>query len=152
MEGLTWDANFWHWWVLGLVLLILEIFTPGFFFMWMGISAGVVGVVLLLDPGLGWQYQLIIFAVLSVASVLVWRAWLRRHPTPSDQPALNRRGAQHLGRTFTLEGPIVNGRGRIRVDDTYWRAEGQDQPAGARVRVVAVDGVVLKVEGVEEED
>ena len=51
-----------------------------------------------------------------------------------------------------MEGPIVNGRGRIRVDDTYWRAEGQDQPAGARVRVVAVDGVVLKVEGVEDED
>jgi membrane protein implicated in regulation of membrane protease activity len=146
MEGITWDATFWHWWVLGLALLILEILTPGFFFMWMGISAGVVGLVLLLYPELGWQYQLMAFAVLSVLSVLVWRVWLRRHPTPSDQPALNRRGAQYLGRTFTLEMPIVNGRGRIHVDDTYWRAEGQDLPAGAKVRVVAVDGVVLRVQ------
>jgi hypothetical protein len=48
-----------------------------------------------------------------------------------------------------LERPIVNGRGKIHVDDTRWIVEGKDLPTGSVVRVVAADGVVLRVEQVE---
>ena len=79
-------------------------------------------------------------------SVVAWRAYQRGHPTISDQPTLNRRGHHYLGRTFTLDEPIVEGRGKIRVDDSTWRIEGEDMAVGTRIKVVAVDGVILKVE------
>ena len=145
MEWLE-NAVYWHWWVLSVVLIILETFSPGVFFIWMGVAAAAVGLVMLLFPDLGWEYQLLLFALVSVASVVLWRLLLDRHPTETDQPRLNRRGEQYVGRTFTLDEPIVNGLGKIRVDDSTWKIEGEDCIAGTRIRVVGVDGVVLKVE------
>ncbi|MEJ1336960.1 MAG: NfeD family protein [Candidatus Sedimenticola sp. (ex Thyasira tokunagai)] len=142
LEGVT----YWQWWVLAVLLIILEVFSPGAFFLWMGVSAGVVGLILMLVPGLEWEYQILIFAVFSVISVIAWRLVLKRNPTATDQPALNRRGEQYLDRVFTLETPVINGQGRIRVDDTTWKIHGPDCPAGSRVQVVGVDGVVLRVE------
>jgi len=140
------EFSFWYWWVLGLILLILEVFAPGAFFLWMGISAGVVGVIAWLVPSLSIEWQMLIFTVIAVASVVGWRAYLRKNPVETDQPSLNRRGEQYVGRVFTLDDPIVNGVGKIRVDDTMWRIEGADCEAGEKVRVIGVDGVNLKVE------
>ena len=141
--------EFWHWWVLGIALIVLEVFAPGFILMWLGVAAGVVGLALLILPDLDWRLQLVIFAVLSVASVLAWRAYQRRNPTQSDQPSLNRRGEQLIGRRFTLDEPIVNGNGTARIDDTRWKVEGDDLPAGSKVQVVGVAGTVLKVESAQ---
>ncbi|MDX1334921.1 MAG: NfeD family protein [Gammaproteobacteria bacterium] len=140
------EFSFWYWWVLGLILLILEVFAPGAFFLWMGISAGVVGVIAWLAPSLSIEWQMLIFTVIAIASVVGWRAYLRKNPVQTDQPSLNRRGEQYVGRVFTLDEPIVNGVGKIRVDDTMWRIEGADLEAGGKVRVVGVDGVNLRVE------
>ncbi|MEJ1377668.1 MAG: NfeD family protein, partial [Candidatus Sedimenticola sp. (ex Thyasira tokunagai)] len=92
------------------------------------------------------EFQVLSFAVFSVISVIAWRFVLKSNPTATDQPALNRRGEQYLDRVFTLETPVINGQGRIRVDDTTWKIHGPDCPAGSRVQVVGVDGVVLRVE------
>ncbi len=140
------QVDFWQWWILAAALMILEVFTPGAFFLWMGVAAGVVGLLLLVAPATSWQIQLLLFAVLSIVSIVAWRAYLKRHPTESDRPALNRRGEQYIGRSFTLVEPIVNGHGRVKVDDTVWRIEGEDCPAGATVKVVATEGAFLKVE------
>ena len=136
----------WHWFIFALVLLILEIFVPGAFFLSMGIAAVILGLVLWLMPMLGWEYQLILFGILSVIIIIWWRSRLARAPQVSDQPHLNRRGEQYIGRTFTLQEPIVNGNGKIRVDDSTWKIHGQDCPAGTQVTVTGVDGVVLRVE------
>ena len=142
-------VEYWHWWVLGTVLLILEVFSPGAFMLWMGISAAVVGAILLAAPGLTLEIQLLVFAVLSVGSIVAWRLYRRSHPPgPTDEPMLNRRGSQYIGRVFTLDEPIVNGFGKLRVDDTSWKVAGPDLPGGARVRVVAVDNTILRVEAV----
>lgn len=145
MAELLGEPSYWHWWVLGVVLAVLEVFVPGTFFLWMGIAAGVVGGVLWLAPALPLEYQVLAFAVLSVVSIVISRRYLRDHPIQSDQPLLNRRGAQYVGRVFTLAEPVVNGRGKLRVDDTTWRVTGEDCPAGTRVEVVGVDGTVLQV-------
>jgi membrane protein implicated in regulation of membrane protease activity len=55
------------------------------------------------------------------------------------------RGQRYVGRVFTLDEPIVNGRGKIRVDDTTWNIEGADLAAGVSVEVTSVDGTILKV-------
>ncbi len=138
-------VEYWHWWILGLLLLILEVFAPGAFFLGMGVAAGLVGALLFAVPDLGWKAQWMTFAVASLVVVVGLRAWLRRHPPATDQPALNRRGEQYVGRVFTLDEPIVNGTGKVRVDDTTWKVEGPDVPAGTRVEVTGVDGVILRV-------
>jgi hypothetical protein len=138
-------VEFWHWWALGGALAIVEAFLPGFVFLWLGIAAGLVGCVLWLWPPLGPDYQVLLFAGLSVASVLGWRRWQRAHPGASDQPNLNRRGAQYVGRQAVLLAPIANGRGRIRLGDASWAVTGPDLPAGSAVEVIGADGVVLEV-------
>lgn len=145
MEWLD-QIDYWHWLVVAVVLVVLEIFSPGVFFMWLGVAAAVVGGVLWLLPELSWQTQFVLFALLSVVSIAVVRAVLARHPIASDEPTLNRRGEQYIGRTLVLSEAIENGVGRVHVDDTLWRVAGVDAPAGTRVRVTGVDGAVLKVE------
>jgi membrane protein implicated in regulation of membrane protease activity len=139
-------VSFWHWWILALVLLAVEALAPGFFLLWIGLSAALVGVLLLVVPDLSWQFQVLWFAVLSVVSIVVFRLWRGRHPPRTDQPALNRRGEQYLGRVLTLSRPIRDGFGEVRVDDTTWRVRGPDLPAGERVRVVGTEGNLLRVE------
>ena len=108
MEPLFSHLNHWHWWIFAVILLVLEILTPGTFFMWMGISAVVVGLLMLIVP-IGWETQFLLFAIFSVVSIAVGRVYIKRRPIETDRPNLNRRGAQYVGRTFTLSEPIVHG-------------------------------------------
>jgi len=137
--------NYWHWWLFGFALLAVEMFFPGAIFLWMGISAGVVGILVLAMPELGWKLQLGIFAVLSIVTVLLGRTYLRRNPIRTDVPTLNRRAEQFIGRVLAVDEPIVNGSGRIRIDDSTWRVAGPDCPAGTVVEVVAAEGLILTV-------
>ncbi|MEQ9608606.1 MAG: NfeD family protein [Kiloniellaceae bacterium] len=141
------QIEFWNWWVIAVFLIGIEIFAPGAVFLWMGIAAAAVGFVLLAFPETSWQFQLLIFAVLSVVSIYVWRYLLRdRFAKPESGRVLNRRGASYVGRTFTLKEPSVDGSGLLHVDDSRWKVEGEDLPAGAKVKVTGIDGTVLKVE------
>lgn len=139
------SMEFWHWWILAVVLMILEVVLPGFILLWMGVSAAVVGVLVLALP-LSWEVQWLIFAVLSVASVIGGRVWLAKNPGSLPHPTLNRRGQAYVGRTFTLDTPVENGVGKLIVDDTTWKITGADMPAGAKVKVTGVKGTVLTVE------
>ena len=139
LEGLA----FWHWLVLGVALATIEVFAPGAFFLWLGISAGIVGSVLWVFPGISWELQLLFFAILSIVSVVVARRYLTAHPLETDLPNLNRRGQQYVGRIFTLTEPVINGRGKIQVDDSTWKITCEDCEAGTKVIIDGVDGVVL---------
>lgn len=140
------QIEFWHWWAFGVFLAALEILMPGTILIWMGGSAAVTGVVKLILPGLGWEFQLLIFAALSIVTIVFSLMFLRGHPTETDEPNLNRRGQQLIGRVFTLDDPIVNGTGRVKVGDSLWRVEGEDYLRGTKVRVVDIRGMTLVVE------
>ncbi len=137
---------YWFWLILGVALIALEIAVPGIYLVWLGGAALIVGMIAYAAPDMSWQWQLALFAVLSVAAVVVAWRFLRRHPLDTEEPNLNLRGQSYVGQVFALDGPMVNGRGRARVDDGLWTVSGPDLPAGARVRVVAAEGTVLKVE------
>lgn len=140
------QIEFWHWLIAAVAFVVLEIFAPGFILLWLGVAAGIVGLSLLAVPSLTWQGQMLIFAVLSVGSVVAWRVFARKRPIESDHPTLNRRGSQYVGQVFTLSEGIVNGTGMLHVDDTRWKVRGSDQPAGTQVTVTGVEGTVLTVE------
>jgi len=149
MMGFLEHIEYWHWLVLAVLLAILEIFSPGVFLLWMGVGAAITGLVLLAMPDLTWQVQLVAFALLSVGATVGAKLFLHNHPIHTDQPNLNRRGEQYVGRVFTLDHAIVNGQGKIHVDDSTWKVHGADCPAGTKVKVDGVDGVVLVVELVD---
>ncbi|AXV16171.1 hypothetical protein CYG48_10980 [Neorhizobium sp. SOG26] len=139
----------WSWWVLGILLLAAELIVPGFFLVWIGAAAVVVGALSLLlwEASLwSWQLQLLLFAILSVVFVLAGRRFYSGRGHSSDEPLLNRRGESLVGRTATLHEPIAEGRGRIRLDDTWWSVMGPNLPAGTQVRVVSAAGRDLVVE------
>ena len=140
------SIDFWHWLILALLLIILEIVVPGAFFLWMGVSAGVVGLILWMFPDIGWESQLLLFSVISIVSIALWRIRLNKHPTESEDNTLNARTTQYIGRVFTLVEPIEDGYGKIHVDDSYWQVSGPDCEKDKKVKVISVDGMTLKVE------
>jgi len=143
------NIEYWHWLVLGFALLVLEMFlSTEFIFLWVGAAAAVVGLIAWVFPGLGWEIEFALWGALSVIAVLAWRKY-KPLAFESERPTLNRRGHSYVGRQFTLDEPIVNGIGKLRVDDSHWRIAGADAPVGARVRVVAADGATLNVERVD---
>jgi membrane protein implicated in regulation of membrane protease activity len=143
MTEMFWTLGAWNWLIFGVLLMALEVAAPGVFLFWLGLAALLVG---LLSFGLHlpWQVQFLLFAVFAAAAVPLWRR-LARGGAASERPFLNRRAAALVGRVFTLEKPIVDGWGTVRIDDTVWRIAGPDTPAGSRVRIVQVDGANLTV-------
>jgi membrane protein implicated in regulation of membrane protease activity len=138
------NLGIWNWFIIGGVLLALEVALPGTFMLWLGLAAIATGVLSFILP-LSWQIQIVVFAVLSVISVLIGRRIMPGVHVDSDKPFLNRRADAFVGRVFTLDEPIVSGNGRVRVDDTTWRVTGPDCPAGTKVRVERADGATLYV-------
>ena len=138
---------YWHWWAFGVVLLILEMVAPASFFLWMAVSAGVVGLVLLLFGSMSFNYQLLLFAGVAFVAIAAFHMYRKKNPHDAEGGSrLNQRETQYLGLTFTLDQPIVGGVGKLRIDDTIWRIEGVDMGAGARVKVVGSRGNALLVE------
>lgn len=142
------ELLYWHWLVVAMVLLILEVVAPGAFFVWLGVAAAVVGVLMLILP-LSWPFQYVLFCLLSVGSIIAWRAYKNSHPDEEAYPTLNQRGRSLVGRRFTLAEAIVNERGRVNVDDSIWKVRGPDVPAGTVVVVKEVDGTMLIVDAVD---
>ena len=135
----------WNWLIFGFILMGLELAAPGVFLFWLGLAALLVGLLsFLIQPS--WQTQLLMFAVFAVAAVPLWRRVANQSSENADSVFLNRRSDALVGRTFTLDKPIMDGSGTVRVDDTVWRVSGPDCPAGSRVKVVRSDGASLTVE------
>ena len=140
----------WNWFIIAAALFMLETVVPGVHFLWFGIAAVIVGA-LAFTTGFALPWQLVAFAVISVATVF----WVRRYAKPetaqSDQPNLNIRGAQYIGRVVVVAEAIVNGRGKVRIGDSMWSAEGEDAAAGERVEVTGVNDTILVVARIEAE-
>jgi membrane protein implicated in regulation of membrane protease activity len=138
----------WNWLILAVVLMALELIVPGVFLFWLGLAAFLVGLVSFVSfvSHPSWQAQLLMFAVFAAAAVPVWRRLAHTAPNADDSNAfLNRRAEALVGRVLTLEKPIVDGSGTVRIDDTVWRVAGPDTPAGSRVKIVRADGANLTV-------
>lgn len=129
-------------WLLASVSIVLP---------WIGGALAVWGLVLLAArDAFGW---LLVGAGLAafVVDVAIDFIWAQPSVMTSDDPDLNRRANQLVGRTAIVEEAIVGGRGKVRLGDTLWLAEGDDAPAGATLRVRAARGTVLEVARPEDE-
>ncbi|MBN8728222.1 MAG: NfeD family protein [Xanthomonadales bacterium] len=138
--------NHYGWWILALLLIAAEVVAPGYFLLWIGIAAALMGVLTWLAPALPILAQAIVFALLSLATCLVYWKYIRpRAEVRDDQPLLNRRGQRMVGRCVIVCEAIVNGRGKVKVGDGEWLAEGPDLPVGSEVEIVALQGTTFTV-------
>jgi len=146
MELLTGQLTPWHWLTIGVLMCALELFAPTTFLLWPGTAAILTGIITLMMPALGWELQVLIFAVLAVSTTVIGRLFFKRDHNNTDQPSLNRRGESYVGRRITLSEPISNGVGSTIIGKSRWRVVGPDAPANASMTVTGIDGASLIVE------
>jgi membrane protein implicated in regulation of membrane protease activity len=139
------EMQWWHWAVLGLVLGLFEIATPGgFFIVFFGVGAIVVSLLTAVDLAGPLWVQWILFSVVSVVSLLVFR-----------DPLLRRmRASEHTGPIDALTSDIAIAKedipagaiGRAELRGTVWSARnvgGSALVRGQRCAVRKVDGLLL---------
>ena len=142
------ELLWWHWLVIGLLLVLAELATPGgFFVIFFGFAALIVGALAGLGLGGPIWTQLLMFSVLSVVSLLLFRTRLLKSMQVDPQaPEVD----SLVGEIGQLEGAIAPGQiGRIEVRGAAWNARnatGVELPRGTRCRVVRVNGLMLEVE------
>lgn len=145
MQELFPPVGIWFWWIVAGALLLLELMTPGVFAMWLALAAVSVGITdYFVD--LSWQLELLAFAGFSLVYVYLARPWYSKGTLQnSDQPNLNQRIYAFVGKSFVLAEPIVNGQGKLDIEGTRWDVLGPNLAKGATVRVIAVEGMKLRV-------
>jgi len=141
--------QFWHWLALGIVILILEMLGIGGFFLGMAVAALTTGALQFFFPELPWFWQIGLFSLLSIAFTLIYWKKFRRFNHRTEQPDLNSRAAMLIGRKTPLLQAVTNGVGKVQIADALWTVEcARDLDVGAMVEVVAVQGMILRVEPV----
>jgi inner membrane protein len=137
---------FWAWLGLAAILLAIEVATGTGYLLWPSASAAVTG--LLAGLGFGLPIELLVFAILTIASTLVARRYLPR-PFRAKGPDINDPLSRLVGHEGQAASAFSSGRGRVFVDGKEWAAEledGEELPAGAEITVTRVlTGARLKV-------
>ncbi len=135
---LDWTAieAHWGWIAIGLVLCGLEMLVPGVFLLWLGLAALATGVIVG-ATGAGIVPQLLLFGVLAIIATYVGKRQYSDKEIASDDPLLNDRLSRLVGEIVIVDTALIGGRGRVRVGDSVWPAEGPDMPAGADAVVMA---------------
>ena len=137
----------WHWLVLGLVLAVAELATPGgFYLLFFGVGAALVGGLSAFDLAGPLWMQLLLFTVFSVVSLVLFRSrLLRALQTDPQRPSID----TLVGEIGSAVDAISPGEvGRVELRGTVWSARnsaGAAMTPGARCRVVSVDGLMLLV-------
>ncbi len=141
----------WHWLSIAVAMLIFEMFSGTVYLLWISFSATITALLLWMFD-MSWEAQVGLFTIISILSVIGWHQYDKKRDKKSSRPTLNKRGHQYIGRTFQLIQPIVNGAGKINVDDSSWKVRGQDAPIDTKVKVTDIDGTVLIVETLGEKE
>lgn len=137
----------WHWLCLGVLVLLGELLGAGGFLLGIGASALVVSLIKFTAPGLVWYWQFLIFGLLSVALTVIYWKRFRKFNEKTEQPLLNSRIQNLLGRQVTLMRAIENGQGKVQIEDALWSVTyTQNLPAGTIVKIIGAEGMVLLVE------
>ena len=141
--------EWWHWEIAGLALVLLELAVPAFFVIWFGFGAMLVGLVLLLAPGLALSAQIGVWVLASVAMTVLWFRVFKRsqHKTLVGTAAGEVIG--EIGLLVSAVAPFERGKVRFQrpvLGAEEWACVAESAiAAGQRVRVVSVEGSYVKV-------
>jgi membrane protein implicated in regulation of membrane protease activity len=139
------------WFIIGLILLILEFFAPGLLIVFFGIGAWITALFcLLFNPGINWQ--IFIFLVISVLSLVLLRKYLKKILFKDEHVPEDTLTDEFIGKTGVVEEAIQSGKpGKINFKGTSWTAESDyDLEEGHQVMIISKESIVLKVVPIEE--
>lgn len=149
MDDLTFSNPEYAWLALAALLALAELFVPGVFLIWVAGAAAVTGL-LSLFIDLTIAGQLTLFGLATVLAVLGGHRWYLMHDVKSENPLLNNRAGQLIGRTVTVVETVSATSGRAKVADGEWPARGPDMAKGTVAKVAAVEGGILRLEALED--
>jgi membrane protein implicated in regulation of membrane protease activity len=142
MSGIAW----WAWIVLAGVLALAEMVAPGSYLMWIALGAAVTAIAG--ATGMALEGQLAVFAIATAVSCIGGSFVYRAMESKRDGGvALNAPRRSMIGARGSVSQAFVNGRGKVRIGDTVWLADGPDLPEGTPVVVAGVRGTRLDVTG-----
>ena len=146
---------FWHWWILAGVLVLGELMTFTSFLLWIAAACVITGIVKFFAPGLDWQWQLVLFSILSVvgliAAFFTFKALKSKRLAAIEagedaSSGLNQRANIYIGKKFILDSGIKNGSGKLEIRGISWVVHcDENLKEGSKVLVTGVDGPVLIV-------
>lgn len=137
----------WHWIVLGVILLIVEMSIGTFFMLGLGLAAIVVGIIDV-QMGTSFTVELSIWMLLSLLAIAAWFKWFREDPITESGQSNYR--LDTLG--TVLEDIHPYSRGKVKFDtpvlgNTSWHATSKiDIEIDTRVKIVQVNGQLIEVE------
>ena len=142
MEMLFENLNFMHWLVLGLSLIILELFLWTVFLLWIGASAITVSIFFYLMPDTSWPIQLLIFVILSLITTNLAK---RYYPVKTVDDELHEKAKTFIGKECKVSS-IEDGIIKVQIGKSLWFARGSGLSVGQAVKIVGVDGSTFIVE------
>jgi inner membrane protein len=136
----------WAWVILAGILALAELHTPGSYLVWIAFGAALTSVVAAgFDVSVGGQVGS--FAAASALSCIVgYFVYRRGHRARQGETLLNEKGLAMVGARGTVCEAFFNGRGKVRLGDGVWLADGPDLAEGVPVTISAVRGTRLVVE------
>lgn len=140
------SINHWHWLAFGLALLAIELLGTAGYFLWLGLSALIVGILLTFIP-MSWQLQWVAFAAFALVTTwLWWRRQLKSDRQSDANRELNQKSKQLVGQIIRLDEDFPAGKGRLKVGDTTWSAQAESAiSAGQQVEITKVSGIILTI-------
>lgn len=108
--------------------------------MWMGIAAGIIGLLMLISPGSFWQWQLPMLIIITLVGPLIMELISTLQEYFGNQPYKH-----FVGQTVTLTQPIMDGKSKLQLDDRDWLVSGPNCKVGTQVKIIALDAKTLYV-------
>ena len=142
MELIFDNLNFIHWLILGIGLIIIELFLWTVFLLWIGSSAITSGVIYFLFPNISGSMQLLIFAVIAIAATSLAKKY---YPVKTVDEQLHNKAKSHIGKECTIES-IENGVTKVKIGESLWFAKGSNLSAGQTVKIIDVESSTFIVE------
>ena len=139
------NLNFMHWLVLGLSLIILELFLWTVFLLWIGASAITVSIFFYLMPDTSWPIQLLIFVILSLTTTSLAK---RYYPLKTVDDELHEKAKTYIGKECKVSS-IENGSTKVQIGKSLWFAKGQNLSIGQTVKIINVESSTFIVEPVD---
>ena len=139
------NLNFMHWLVLGLSLIILELFLWTVFLLWIGASAITVSIFFYLMPDTSWPIQLLIFVALSLASTFLAK---RYYPVKTVDDELHEKAKTYIGKECKVSS-IDDGAIKVKIGNSLWFAKGTELSVGQIVKIIDVESSTFIVEPVD---
>lgn len=142
--------EYWHWIVLGIALVVLEIFIPSFTALWFGVAAVFIGIILAIAPDLPLVAQVLIWTASSVLLTWLWFKYLKPLSIDRTKAGLSKESiVGEVGQVLSI--PIDGRKGLLRfpapiLGSDEWEFICADALAiGDRVRAIDVSGNALIV-------